>query len=175
MSSRRSRISFEPVLADFFAGGSGRPIRLAVIIATQIIRVRILMSSRFRALFATAACAGATLLYSRFRADLPMWWRSFGGGIPYVAFWCCFGFLLVPKRSWILRICLFATFMTCMLEFLQLWNPPPLAAFRATRFGAALLGSTFVWADFPPYFVGGIIGYGLLKLLYPRNSESSGG
>ena len=54
---------------------------------------------------------------------------------------------------------------TCFLEFAQLWNPPPLADFRRTRFGAALLGSSFVWNDFPAYFVGGLIGYIVLRSL----------
>ena len=53
----------------------------------------------------------------------------------------------------------------CGLEFLQLHNPEPLATFRRTRFGAALLGNVFVWADIPPYFIGGLIGWLVLWVL----------
>ena len=93
------------------------------------------------------------------------WWRGYGGGIPYVAFWACFGFMLMPRREWIGGICLAATLMTCGLELMQLWNPEPLASFRLTKFGAALLGSTFMWSDFPPYFLGGLCGYAALRLV----------
>ena len=99
------------------------------------------------------------LAYARFRNELPEWWRLNGGGIPYVLFWIFLWFTAFPKPKWILPICVSVTLFTCGLEILQLWSPEPLAQFRRTRFGAALMGSTFVWEDFPPYFIGGLIGY----------------
>lgn len=93
------------------------------------------------------------------------WYRSHGGGVPYVVFWILFVGLLLPSRRDCLRICVAVVLATCGLEFLQLWDPEPLQSFRKTRFGAALLGSTFVWGDIPPYFLGGAIGATVLWLL----------
>ena len=75
-----------------------------------------------------------------------------------------------PKPNWIFRICAIVVLTTCGLEVFQLWNPEPLASFRKTTFGAALLGATFVWGDFPPYFIGGAIGYGILRLVAQRET-----
>ena len=41
-------------------------------------------------------------------------------------------------------------------------STPWLTAFRSTVFGAALLGSGFVWNDIPPYFIGGLLGWLML-------------
>lgn len=104
------------------------------------------------------------LAYSVFRAQLPTWWRLVGGGIPYVAFWIFLWATALPDRRLIAKICVGVVLFTCFLEVLQLWNPEPLASFRQTRFGAALLGNTFQWSDFPPYFMGGLVGYVSLRL-----------
>ena len=84
--------------------------------------------------------------------------------MPYVLFWTLLWFIAFPNRKSILPICFSCVLFTCLLEFGQLWNPEPLASFRATKFGAALLGSGFVWADMPPYFLGGILGYIVLRI-----------
>lgn len=102
------------------------------------------------------------LTYAKFRSGLPDWWQSHGGGIPYVLFWILFVYTIAPKPRLIVRICVWVVVATCGLEILQLWNPEPLASFRATKFGAALLGSSFVWNDFPPYLLGGLVGYFIL-------------
>ena len=99
------------------------------------------------------------LTYAWCRPSLPPWWRGHGGGIPYVLFWIFLAFLVWPARKHALRICVAVVLVTTALEFLQLWNPEPLATIRSTRFGVALLGNSFDWADIPPYFVGGLIGY----------------
>ncbi|MFK7769493.1 MAG: DUF2809 domain-containing protein [Mariniblastus sp.] len=116
------------------------------------------------------ACFG----YAAVRDNLPEWWAGYGGGIPYVMFWISVWFLIFPFRNCVLTICIGATLVTCGLEFLQLWQPEWLVKIRSTRFGAALLGSGFVWKDFPPYFIGGLLGYlaliGMLK--FGANSES---
>ena len=106
------------------------------------------------------------LAYARYRGDLSPWWRSHGGGIPYVLFWVLLWFSAFPARKYVVPICVGCVLFTCLLEFGQLWNPEPLAAFRKTRFGAALLGSSFVWSDLPPYFLGGLAGWiSLLAIL----------
>ena len=54
---------------------------------------------------------------------------------------------------------------TCALEFLQLWHPVWLERIRSTFIGRCLLGTTFGWSDFPPYFLGAVIGWALLRIL----------
>ena len=117
---------------------------------------------------AAITCLAAVLhclVYDHFRPHLPHWWRESGGGIPYVVFWITFGFALLPCRRHALPISVVATLGTCLLEFLQLWQPAWLTGIRATTLGAALLGGSFSWGDFPPYFVGGMVGYGLLLVV----------
>ena len=71
-----------------------------------------------------------------------------------------------PRRKYIGAICLGVALFTTVLEFMQLWNPEPLASFRKTTFGAALLGHQFSWADIPPYFIGAGVGFVLLHFLF---------
>lgn len=110
------------------------------------------------------------LAYGRWRGRLPDWWEAHGGGIPYVIFWIAAWFVWFPKPRAILPITVGVVAFTCFLEFLQLWQPAWLVQFRATKFGAALLGSGFDWQDFPPYWIGGLVGFGLLKLCWRHGS-----
>ena len=88
-----------------------------------------------------------------------------GGGVPYVLFFILLTHIFLTARRFALPICIGVVAFTCLLEIGQLWNPEPIATFRRTKFGAALLGSTFVWQDFPPYFIGGAVGYVILWLM----------
>jgi glycopeptide antibiotics resistance protein len=91
-------------------------------------------------------------------------WNSTFGAIAYVVFWILFVQFLAPKASpkWTaIGVCL----ATCAIEFLQLWQPPFLQAIRATLPGRLVLGNTFLWDDFPPYFVGCFLGWILIKQL----------
>ena len=116
----------------------------------------------------------ACLAYAYWRSQLPDWWRGNGGGIPYVIFWITLGFVVFPYRRSVLPICISVTLLTCLLEFLQLVKTQWLTQFRETRFGAALLGSQFVWSDIPPYFIGGVLGYFMLTVaIRAANSKSS--
>ena len=121
--------------------------------------------SRAVAVLICITTAMVCLAYDHVRSALPDWWRSCGGGIPYVVFWITFWFMIFPFRRSVLLISIFVTIFTCLLEFMQLWKPPWLTQIRATRFGAALLGSGFTWSDFPPYFIGGVVGYLILMLV----------
>ena len=105
------------------------------------------------------------LAYARFRSQLPDWWAANGGGIPYVVFWMALAFAIWPRRRLVNRITVLVLAGTCLIEFAQLWNPEPLASLRATRVGAGLLGTSFHWDDFPPYFLGAAVGWGLLRLI----------
>ena len=107
--------------------------------------------------------------YAWFRKDLPGWWRRSGGGIPYTLFFVTFFFTLSPKRRLLEIVTCLAVGWSCAAEFLQLWQPEWLMEFRATPFGAALLGSSFTWSDIPPYFIGGALGYLVLRVGFGRN------
>ena len=118
--------------------------------------------SRWIAVLLCAISVAVCFAYAATRDQLPDWWRNYGGGVPYVVFWIMLGFVVFPFRKSVLAICWIAVLMTCGLEILQLWHPQWLDNIRATRFGAALLGSGFVWSDFPPYLIGGVLGYLIL-------------
>jgi predicted MFS family arabinose efflux permease len=107
-------------------------------------------------------------LYSGPLAD---WVNNSLGGVFYVVFWCLFVFLLFTRgRPWIIAVCVLC--VTCILEFMQLWHAPALESIRGTVLGKALIGSAFVWSDFPYYFIGSAIGWvliGKLRILYHYN------
>ena len=110
------------------------------------------------------------LTYAVFRSRIDnQWVQQNGGGVPYTVFWILLAGVVWPSKQMAFRICVLAVLVICGLEFFQLYNPEPLASFRRTRFGAALLGSTFVWADIPPYFIGGMIGWPVLWIFGSRN------
>jgi len=105
-------------------------------------------------------CLAYGILRGQFSND---WVRNNGGGVPYTVFWILLVAIFWPSKRLVLRICIFVVLAVCGLEFFQLYDAEPLASFRRTRFGAALLGSTFVWNDIPPYFIGGLVGWTVLR------------
>ena len=97
----------------------------------------------------------------RFRAPVSPELRDSSGGAVYVALWILFAALFyLHSAAW--KIAAWVLSITCFLEFLQLWHPGWLEALRATFAGRVLLGTTFGWSDFPPYFVGALFGWLLL-------------
>ena len=98
-------------------------------------------------------------LYTKFyQGPAADWVNNFLGGVFYEIFWCLLVFLIVPNaRPWL--IALAVLLVTCTLEFMQLWHPAALTYVRGYFLGAALLGTTFSWFDFPYYFVGSAIGW----------------
>lgn len=80
----------------------------------------------------------------------------------FITFFCA----VYPRPRNLMTISIAVTLATCGLEFLQLWQPHWLTQFRSTRLGAALLGTTFTWMDLPPYFIGGVMGYGAMAILW---------
>ncbi|MBD3222088.1 DUF2809 domain-containing protein [bacterium] len=126
------------------------------------------LRARHRRLLAGLLClvtVAVCLGYDHWRGDLPAWWRDHGGGIPYVVFWITLAHAVILRPRAILAISVLVTGATCLLEALQLWQPDWLMTFRATRLGAALLGSGFSWADLPPYLLGGVIGHLVVSLI----------
>ena len=82
------------------------------------------------------------------------WIRYYVSGIVYVMILSIGLFAILPSGKNVLRIPLIVFVLTCGLEFLQLYKPPILQAFRATFIGAALIGTDFVWQQFP-FYIGG--------------------
>lgn len=94
----------------------------------------------------------------RFHGAAPEWLNDLFGSIAYEIFWILLVAFLFPKASplWAaVGVCL----ATCVIEFLQLWQPPFLQAIRATLPGRLILGNTFNWSDFPAYFIGSFLGW----------------
>ena len=103
----------------------------------------------------------ATKFYS---GPLAWWVSDFLGGFLYVIFWCLVWTFLLPKISE-LRICLWVLGVTCGLEVLQLWHPFFLEWIRSFFIGRSIIGTTFVWMDFPYYIIGSIVGVSILRIL----------
>lgn len=92
------------------------------------------------------------------------YWSSTWGAIAYQMLWIALVQLIAPKAS--LKWTAIGVFVfACAIEVLQLWQPPWLQAIRATLPGRLILGTTFLWDDFPPYLAGCLIGWGWVKCL----------
>ena len=87
------------------------------------------------------------------------WFNDYGAGIIYEIFWILAVFLFLPHKRAVdkIPICVFVG--TGILEILQLWHPGTLEYIRSSFLGRALVGTTFVWWDFPHYAVGCLIGW----------------
>ena len=99
------------------------------------------------------------------------WIRYYISGIVYVMILSFGLFTIMPSRKNVLRIPLIVFVLTCGLEFLQLYKPPILQAFRATLIGAALIGTSFVWLQFPFYIGGALCSYFLLRILFSSATD----
>lgn len=106
-------------------------------------------------------------LYS---GPLAWWVNDFFGGFLYVIFWCLVCAFLLPKISE-LKICLGVLAITCGLEVLQLWHPSFLEWVRSFFIGRAVIGTTFVWMDFPYYIIGSVAGLTMLRILKKRSDK----
>jgi uncharacterized protein DUF2809 len=100
----------------------------------------------------------------RFKAPISPDGRDDIGGVAYVVFFVFVAAFVAPMAG-ASRIALIVLLVTCVLEFLQLWHPVWLERIRSTFIGRCLLGTTFGWSDFPPYFLGAVIGWALLRIL----------
>jgi hypothetical protein len=87
------------------------------------------------------------------------WFNNYGAGVAYEIFWCLVVFLIWPKKRNATKIVVGVFVVTYLLEALQLWHPTFLEKVRATFLGAALIGTTFTWWDFPHYALGSSIGW----------------
>jgi len=87
------------------------------------------------------------------------WFNNYGAAVMYEIFWCMLIFLFCPHKEATTKIAVGVLLATSFLETLQLWNPWLLQKARATFLGGALLGTTFIWWDFPHYVLGCFIGW----------------
>jgi hypothetical protein len=85
--------------------------------------------------------------------------------------WCLALFFIWPGRKNIVRIPIIVFILTCVLEFLQLWNPGFLFRIRSTLLGMAILGTDFVWLQFPFYILGTAVSILLLWALCGRDTS----
>ncbi|WP_138498835.1 DUF2809 domain-containing protein [Nostoc sp. PA-18-2419] len=103
------------------------------------------------------------------------WFNDYGGDILYEIFWCLFAFWFFRSRAAVIQIPIWVFIITCIIEFLQLWHPPLLDEIRTRFIGKLLLGTTFVWWDFPHYLLGCVLGWlwlqQLLKIGYAKKSQ----
>ncbi len=98
----------------------------------------------------------------RFHAPVPGWLRDASGGVAYVVFWMLVVAATKPMIP-AFRLAAAVLAITCGVEFLQLWHPAWLEAIRQTLAGRLILGTTFDWLDFPPYAVGAVLGWSVLR------------
>jgi hypothetical protein len=74
---------------------------------------------------------------------------------------------VVPRwRGAILAGSAFA--LSCMVEASQCSDAAWLKAIRARKLGRLVLGTTFVWSDFPCYAAGALLAFGLDRALFAR-------
>ena len=106
-----------------------------------------------------------------YRGPWHVWFNDYGAGLLYEVFWILVFLFLWPTRHALRRIAAWVFGVTCALETLQLWHPPFLEAIRSTFLGRALIGTSFVWWDFPHYVVGTALGYALGLLLLDGHLE----
>jgi len=107
-----------------------------------------------------------------YQGPLAWWVNGHAGGILYVTFWILLVVLLNPRWS-AGSVAVAVLVVTCLIEILQLWHPPPLEFLRSTFWGRTLLGHSFSRLDFPHYFVGAALGYGLVLIIRAQFGRES--
>lgn len=99
------------------------------------------------------------------------WFNNYGAGVLYEIFWILLAFLFFHSRRSANLIPILVFVITGILEFLQLWHPQLLEMIRSSFIGSALIGTTFVWWDFPHYVLGCLLGWFLIRFLLGREDE----
>ena len=94
-----------------------------------------------------------------------LWFNCYGAGVMYEVFWCMVIFFFCPRKAATTKIAISVFCVTSFLELLQLWQPWFLQQARSTFLGGALLGTTFVWWDFPHYVLGCLIGWLCMRII----------
>lgn len=93
--------------------------------------------------------------------------QDIGGSLAYQVLLMFGVAFLFPRLS--LVKCAAAVFVfSCAVELLQLWQAPFIRGIRATWPGRVILGTTFNWWDFPPYALGCMLGWMVIRQLRQR-------
>jgi hypothetical protein len=132
-----------------------------------------LVNARKRILISLLIVTPTGFLFKLYCGPAQGWFRNYGAGVLYEIFWCLFFFYFWPRKEMITRIAVGVFLVTCFLEILQLWHPWFLEQIRSSFFGSALIGTTFVWWDFPHYALGCCIGWLWMRLIAKRPPNHS--
>jgi hypothetical protein len=93
--------------------------------------------------------------------------QDIGGSLAYQIL-LMFGVAFLFPRLSLAKCAVGVLAFSCAVEFLQLWQAPFILEIRATWPGRVILGTTFIWADFPPYALGCLLGWIVLRELRVR-------
>jgi hypothetical protein len=113
----------------------------------------------------------------RYGAALPRFVAEYAGDALYATL-VFFLLLFAAPRAPRARLAALAFALSALVEVSQasyFAQVAPLAAARATRLGRLVLGTTFVWSDFPCYAFGALLGLAVVRLALaspPRRSEA---
>ncbi|MGL5082541.1 MAG: DUF2809 domain-containing protein [Microcoleaceae cyanobacterium] len=102
-----------------------------------------------------------------FEKSFENWINNSFSSIFYELFWVFLVILIWPRFD-LRKVVIGVLMITSGLEILQLWNPPILAAIRATLIGRLFLGTTFSAWDFLYYGIGCAIAWWCLQQLKSR-------
>lgn len=104
------------------------------------------------------------ILSKKYTGIAQEWVHDYSGDILYEIFWCLVVFWFIPQaKSKInlneIQIALGVFAITCAIEVSQLWFDLVPVAIRSSLIWKLLLGSVFVWCDFPHYALGSFLGW----------------
>jgi hypothetical protein len=105
------------------------------------------------------------LLSKQYSGFAQEWVNDYSGDILYEIFWCLLIFWFIPKKKAISPIAFWVFLVTCIIEICQLWYGSIPQSIRSSLIWRLLLGSTFVWWDFPHYALGSFFGWLWLRLI----------
>lgn len=94
------------------------------------------------------------------------WVHDYSGDILYEIFWCLCFFWFFPSKKAVVAIPIGVFLVTSVIEVSQLFFDRVPILLRETIIWKLLLGSTFVWWDFPHYALGCFLGWLLLERIY---------
>jgi hypothetical protein len=106
---------------------------------------------------AAALTVGAGLGSRAFGAHLPRFVAEYAGDALYATLVFVLAALVIPRAKGA-HLALVAFGFSAMVEGSQAVHLGVLDAVRATLPGRLVLGTTFVWSDFPCYFAGALLG-----------------
>lgn len=106
----------------------------------------------------------------RYAPALPHFVAEYAGDALYATLVFFLLLFAAPRvgRVWLAAL---AFGLSALVEVSQAWHVAPLDAARATRLGRLVLGTTFVWSDFPCYAVGAALGLAVARLALPPPAE----